>query len=504
MTIEQAKQEIQELYCADDVPWVIGYSGGKDSSAILQLTWLALADLPEDKRTKPVHVISTDTLVENPIVAAWVDSSLDSMRVMAESSGLPITPHKLTPETDKTFWVNLIGRGYPAPRNKFRWCTERMKISPSTNFIRSVVRKNGEVILLLGIRKAESSKRHANMKRHAIRAVRDRLTPNSRLTNCLVYTPIEDWSNDDVWVFLMQIKNPWGHSNKELLTMYRGATEDGDCPLVVDETTPSCGSSRFGCWVCTLVDQDKSMAAMIQNDVEKEWMTPLLEFRDKLDFRGDEARTLDRSRRDYRRITGQLTYQVTSIDGPKLVHGPYTQEARAHWLRELLKTQELVRGLAPEGVKGSIELIQLEELEEIRRIWVFDKHEIEDLLPTIYEESTGRSYPGRQLDDGSNFDADALKLMRSLCSNGLQYEMIRNLLDVERQHRNQAKRKNLFQSLEDVIQRCFYESEDDALARARALHEAKHATLDDDDQFEDHVYVPTIEGHPLDASEVHS
>lgn len=466
--IEAAVDEIRGLYLEDGVPWVIGYSGGKDSTAVAQLVWLAIAGLEPRQRTKPIYAISTDTLVENPIVSAWVRSSLERMETAARKEGLPIQPRQLTPTLSNTFWVNLIGRGYPAPRNKFRWCTERLKIDPSNRFIRSVVQESGEAVLVLGTRKAESSKRHANMKRHEARRVRDRLTPNSRLTNCMIYTPIEDWSNDDVWTFLMQVQNPWGYSNKDLLTMYRGASEDGDCPLVVDDTTPSCGNSRFGCWVCTLVDQDKSMAAMIQNDAEKEWMEPLLQLRNDLDFRSDADRERDRSNRDFRRINGKLTYHVSAIDGPKLVHGPYTQEARAQWLRKLLGTQRIVQELAPPGV-GQIELIQLDELEEIRRIWVVDKHEIEDLLPTIYEEELGNPYPGRALDDENVFDGESLALLRSLCGGDLEYEMLRNLLDVELQFRAMAKRKNLFRELERIVESCFYDSEQDALARAAYL-----------------------------------
>ena len=79
-TVEALCDEIRELYLADAIPWVVGYSGGKDSSATLQLVWLAIRDLPAEQRTKPIHVISTDTLVEQPLVAAWVDTSLDRMR----------------------------------------------------------------------------------------------------------------------------------------------------------------------------------------------------------------------------------------------------------------------------------------------------------------------------------------------------------------------------------------------------------------------------------------
>src|SRR6516162_3524600 len=143
-TIDALLAEVRALYLADGFPWVVGYSGGKDSTATLQLVWIALAGLDPAQRTKPVHVISTDTLVENPIVSAWVDKSLATMREAAARLGLPVQPHRLTPNVEDTFWVNLIGKGYPAPRPKFRWCTERMKIKPSDEFISTVVKQNGE------------------------------------------------------------------------------------------------------------------------------------------------------------------------------------------------------------------------------------------------------------------------------------------------------------------------------------------------------------------------
>lgn len=473
-TIEACKQDIRDLYLADEVPWVIGYSGGKDSTAVLQLVWLALAELKPDERMKRVHVISTDTLVENPVVAAWVSRSLDTIRDAAAANSMPLEPHRLTPAVSDTFWVNLIGRGYPAPRNKFRWCTERLKIKPSNNFIRTVVRENGEAILVLGTRKAESQLRARNMARHEKQAVRERLTPNASLSNSLIYTPIEDWSNDDVWTFLMRVSNPWGYNNKDLLTMYKGASADGECPLVVDTTTPSCGNSRFGCWVCTLVDEDKSMGAMIQNDDEKEWMLPLLQLRNELDFKTKVSRERDRKRRDFRRITGKLTYYTNVHGEPQLVPGPYKQAVRAEWLRRVLETQHCVRDIGPEYVRD-IELITNEQLHEIRRIWVVDKHEIEDLLPSVYREAMGTDYPGPAVDDNLLFDAESLGLLREVCNgNELRFELTRNLLDIERRYRTMSLRRGLFKALEATIERCFYDDEQDALGRAQERHELKH------------------------------
>ncbi|WP_367715113.1 DNA phosphorothioation system sulfurtransferase DndC [Nitratireductor sp. GISD-1A_MAKvit] len=475
-TIEALKQEIVDLYLSDEIPWVVGYSGGKDSTAVLQLVWLALADLPEDERSKPVYVISTDTLVENPVVALWVSKSLDRMGKQAADQGLPLTSHRLTPAPENTFWVNLIGRGYPAPRPKFRWCTERLKINPSTQFIGSVVQKHGEAILVLGTRKAESIARAKVMERYEEKRVRDRLSPNGSLPNSYVYSPIEDWSNDDVWMFLMQVGNPWGYNNKDLLTMYQGASADGECPLVVDTTTPSCGDSRFGCWVCTLVEKDKSMHAMIQNDEEKEWMLPLLELRNHLD--PPKTPDGDRPLRDFRRMNGAV-----QLYNERPIPGPYKQEAREMWLRQVLEAQQHIRENGPEEVRD-IELITLEELEEIRRIWVVEKHEIEDNLPRVYEEATGESYPGGSLDDNLVMGATEMGLLRELCGDDdLHFQLVRELLSIEKRHKSMLRRAGLFEAIESSFYRNFYEDEHDAIERARlrrdALGEARERATDE-------------------------
>lgn len=471
-TLEQLKDEVRELYLADDIPWIIGYSGGKDSTAVLQLTWLALAGLPASQRRKTVHVISTDTMVENPIVASWVTKSLDVMKTTAEKQEIPVQPHRLTPRNEDSFWVNLIGKGYPAPRHKFRWCTERLKIKPSTAFITSVVKQSGEAILLLGSRKAESQARAKVMARHEKYRARDRLSPNASLPSTLVYTPIESWTNDDVWMFLMQVKNPWGYNNKDLLTMYQGASPDGECPLVVDSSTPSCGDSRFGCWVCTLVDKDKSMTAMIQNDQEKEWMTPLLELRNALDFRNggapDDEDSSDRKLRDFRRMSGAI-----QLFHDRPIPGPYIQEAREDWLRKLLAAQTWIRKNGPNDVRD-IELISLDELQEIRRIWVVEKHEMEDNLPRIYAEATGAPYPGQRLDDNLVLGEQEMQILRDVSGGDrLHYELTRELLSVERQMRAHARRAGLFEQLEKSIRRHYYDDKEDATEMARRHSEAR-------------------------------
>ncbi len=458
VAVDEAMSEVAALYKSDSIPWVIGYSGGKDSTAALQLVWLALAGLSKEDLAKPVYVISTDTLVENPIVALWVSKSLEKINLAARKQKLPITAHRLTPEIASTFWVNLIGRGYPAPRPKFRWCTERLKIQPSNRFISSIVQRYGEAIVVLGTRKAESAKRAENMEKYESQRVRQKLSPNSQLPNAFIYSPLENWTNDDVWLYLMQIANPWGYRNKDLLSMYQGASDGGECPLVVDTTTPSCGDSRFGCWVCTLVSEDKSMKSMIQNDEEKEWMLPLLQLRNEL----DPPKTIDSDRhlRDFRRMNGSVQLFLG-----RPIPGPYRQEVRANWLRKVLSAQVHIKKHAPPEIQD-IELITLEELEEIRRIWVVEKHEMEDQLPRIYEDITGTRYSGRHVDDNQVFGSEELAILAKICAgNELHYQLTRELISVEKKYKSLLRRSGLFQAVDRAFLKHFYEDQDDAVAR---------------------------------------
>jgi DNA sulfur modification protein DndC len=465
--------EIQDLYCLDAVPWCIGYSGGKDSTATLQLIWNAIAQLPVEKRTKTIHVITTDTLVENPYVSAWVRKSLEQIKIAAASQQMPMIPHLLQPELKGTFWVGLIGKGYPAPRRKFRWCTERLKISPSNRFIRDMIRVSGEAIVILGIRKAESAPRAKRMKEWEAKRVRDRLSPNMNLPNSLVYSPVEDWRNDEVWLYLMQWENPWGYSNKDLFSMYRGATADNECPLVVDTSTPSCGSSRFGCWVCTLVSEDSSLSAMIQNDEEKEWLQPLLDFRRELDIEDE-----DRDWRDFRRRTGEVQLYERHIEDEisiEPIPGPYIKEVREYWLKKILAVEQHLRRTAPEGMRD-ITLITPEELSEIRRIWLNERHEFDDSLPRIYKEVTGVEFidprPGA---DASLLGSDEWSVLEEICEgDAMHLELMAKLLDTEYQFRKRSRRVGIY----DALEKCFAtssRSQDEAIKNAHLKRDLREA-----------------------------
>lgn len=331
-------------------PWIIGFSGGKDSTLLAQLVFEMLLDLPPSQRIRDVHLVANDTLVESPVLARHLDDVLARIGAAVGPLRLPVVVAKTTPEEDETFWVNLIGRGYPSPSRVFRWCTDRMKIRPTTRYIQAQVSAAGQAILLLGVRRSESSQRRKSVERYDNGK---RLNSHNSLHGCEVYKPIVELDTDEVWQTLLQVSPPWGGSHRALVTLYRNAG-GAECPLVTDKSeAPSCGSasSRFGCWTCTVVEKDKSAEAFVEagyGDLE-----PLLEFRDWL----KALRELGDMRMANRR-NGSLNF----VGEGRLIPGPFTLEARQLILSRLLQMQDEV----------GFPLIRSGEIEAIKRIWTDD------------------------------------------------------------------------------------------------------------------------------------
>ena len=437
LSIQDIEREIQEVYRSDQYPWVVGYSGGKDSTATLQLVWNALAKLPPAELTKPMFIIAGDTLVETPMIVNHIDTNLQKMNETARRHGLPFRAEKVTPQVDETFWVNLIGRGYPAPYSRFRWCTDRMKIKPANRFILEKVAEYGEVVVVLGVRKSESMTRAQVMSLHKIEG--HRLRRHSKLPRAYVYAPIEDWSTDDVWTYLLQVPSPWGGNNRDLASLYRSANS-GECPLVIDDTTPSCGNSRFGCWVCTVVQKDRSLEALI--DSGEEWLTPLLDFRDRLAETQDPARKLEF--RTVKRRDGRMMFKSDGTPIP----GRYKLDFCKTLLRELLQTQEEVRRRGPDP---NFQLITLDELHEIRRIWRFERHDTEDAVPRIVREVTGQDLDWPEDDLGTLTPEEYHILAQVAHEYDLPPVMLRKLLSIELQYQGMMRRAGIFQQIRRAL-----------------------------------------------------
>lgn len=349
--IRAALAELSDEYQQPhDHPWILAFSGGKDSTLVLQLVIEMLLLMAPSDRPRPVHVVGNDTLVESPLLVAHMRAMLAKLEQAADTLRVPITTHITVPADGQTFWCNVIGRGYPPPNRSFRWCTDRMKIVPTTKFIREQVSAAGKVVMLIGVRSAESANRAKIIEQHTIAG--QRLNPHDSLRGCMVFRPIVDFTTDEVWQTLLQRLPPWGGSHRNLITLYRNA-QAGECPMVIDRSAaPSCGSgsARFGCWTCTVVKKDKSAEALA--DAGFEQYGPLVEFRDWLNDLQH-----DRSKRQLERRDGGLT-----VINDQIMPGPFHIDARGEILERLLAVQAEV----------GMQLITEEEISFCKRQWAMD------------------------------------------------------------------------------------------------------------------------------------
>lgn len=448
-------REIQNIYSSDDRPWIIGFSGGKDSTCVLSLIYMALLQLPAEKRSKHIYVVSSDTLVETPVVVDMINRVKKTINESAVRENLPISAHSVVPKTDQTFWANLIGRGYPAPNQSFRWCTERLKINPVSEFILNKVAQFGETVVVLGSRSQESASRAQVIAKHKIDG--SSLSRHSSLPNAYTYMPIENWSADEVWMYLMSAPCPWGGSNRELLELYKGSNQ-GECPLVIDTSTPSCGNSRFGCWTCTVVTEDKALHGLIESGAD--WMKPLLAFRNKL-YSSRQPENAEEYR-NFRRRTGRVSYNSGDIDDDSVqevrhIPGPYWLSKRQEFLRELLTIEKEINESGE-----TIELITRPELHIIRREWLRDPNEPdwEDSLPRIYREVYGEDLDWVEDDAGAFTRADSAILQKLSDRYGVPAPLIRKMLEAELQVSGLGNRRGILNKLESILQRDWEELEE--------------------------------------------
>jgi len=437
--------ELKDQYLIDDNlrPWIIGFSGGKDSTALLQLVWLALEQVPAELRKRQIHVICNDTLVENPIIQNYVDDVLEKIEQTAVQRELPIFVQKTTPRLEDSFWVNVIGRGYPVPNNTFRWCTDRMKIRPTSRYIVEQVAENGEAIILVGTRRSESITRANSIKKHEIKG--KRLTKHPNQANTFVYPPIKELQLEEVWYIINAMTSPWGADNSKLFQIYSDASaDDYECPtMVTDDKHKSCGQSRFGCWTCTVVREDKSLTAQVNNG--KEWLKPLLDLRGSM---FDERNISDN--RETTRRNGQ---KAVTQDGHN--QGNYTLEYRIKLLKQVLETQKEIQ-----KYDSSIELIKKSELIAIQVIWRRDMaipsknyKEISsyEAVSDIYNKIYHKELDMKNLDEKLQKE---INLLKDVCDDKEQdFNLIQELLELQKQKALLNRKRGLKDEMEQVIEK---------------------------------------------------
>jgi DNA sulfur modification protein DndC len=422
----------QYLY-ADETnrPWIIGFSGGKDSTVMLQLVWKAIEQIKQLTGIvrRDIYVVCNDTMVENPVITEYVYRVLDKIELAAVQQDIPIYIKKTIPRLEDSFWVNLIGKGYPAPNNAFRWCTERLKIKPTSRLMLEQVDEFGEAVILIGTRKKESASRAKSMKKHEIKG--KRLTKHPTQPNTFMYAPIRNLELEEVWYIINTMESPWGADNAELFKIYSDASaDDYECPTVVtDKEHKSCGQSRFGCWVCTVVKEDKSMTALINNGLT--WLSPLLKFRNELAQERNNIENRLPTRRNKTEAINQM--------------GSYTPEYRADVLRRLLETQKEVRITKPH-----IELITNQELIAIQVIWYRDllfNNKVSEIYNNIFKNSLDM----KQQEEKNEKE---LQLLQKACNeNTNDVELIQELLMLQKNKSLLNRKRGLKDDIENRIEK---------------------------------------------------
>lgn len=438
--IEGIIAEIIDQYTYADTserPWIIGFSGGKDSTVLLTLVWIALQRIKEEmphpfQLRRPVHVVCNDTMVENPIIASYVEDVLAKIDKAAREQNLPVFVKKTIPKLEETFWINVIGKGYPVPNNTFRWCTDRLKIKPTSNFLLEQIDEKGEAIVLLGTRYEESASREKSIRKHEVKG--NRLSKHTINTNTFVYAPIKELLLEEIWYIINAIPSPWGFDNSILFKIYSDASaDDYECPTVVtNKEHKTCGQSRFGCWTCTVVKEDKSMSALVNNG--QEWMLPLLEFRSQL----VEDRNLTKNRSKYRR-NGQVTLNEDGEDFGRMSAG-YC----ARILHNLLEIQLEVQITRPDLV-----LITNQELIAIQVTWNRDMN-FDYNVSNIYQEVYGRELNTNNM---KSLDHTERRLLKEVCSEDPTfYSLIDNLISLQESKTLMISKYGLNNDLEKRIE----------------------------------------------------
>lgn len=392
------KKEMELVYLHDQRPWMIGYSGGKDSTLLCQLVFEMLESLPEENRWKPVYIVTSDTMVENPIVKTYMHKMSKAINEASTAKNLNVQAHVIYPEIRQTFWSLMIGLGYPTPEPPgFRWCTERLKINPSNAFTYDTIKKDGEIVILLGVRKAESAARSRSISSREIEG--KLLTPHPQIAKAYVYSPLSEVRNENVWEYLLRGdgKSAWNTDNHYLYNLYQGenlSEEDSVVGQVNKDNMKVTGNSRFGCWICTMVKEDKSLKNFIDHGASE--LIPLRDFRNWL----VELRATPEAR-DYRRRNGSVYLTSSGEYG----RGPFTMETRKEILKRLLQLE----------VETGFELITLEELKMIDKLWEDEGDLSRRSLVEIYAEVKGQKLPWDNYRK-AKYDEETIDLLHSLCA----------------------------------------------------------------------------------------
>lgn len=433
-TFEDIIQEMTFVYKHDNRPWLIGYSGGKDSSMLVSLVVETVMRLPESERNKKIFIVTSDTGVENPIVKKYMHYSSQKINEFSRKSNANIVADIIYPDVAQSFWSLVIGLGYPTPEPPgFRWCTERLKILPMNRYTNSIIEQYGEIVLLLGVRKAESQTRRRSITAREIEG--KLLIPHSDIPKAYVYNPLTEIENDLVWEYLLRNDgiSQWGVDMKYLFSLYQGedlGEEQSVIGQIDKDKVPVTGNSRFGCWCCTIVKVDKSLQRFIDNGSKE--LEPLRDFRDWLVSIRQNPEFRDNKRRNgkvYQKANGEYGF------------GPFKLSARQEILRRLLILQR----------DSGFELITNDELKVIDSLWDSEGDLTRRLLVNTYYEVFGVRLPWDEYKEPL-YDLEIIEeLKKSAEESDIPFELITKLIVMINSNKYVAKSAGLKKEFDKLL-----------------------------------------------------
>lgn len=431
---ENIINEMTYVYKHDNRPWLIGYSGGKDSTMLVSLVIDMVMRLPEKERTKKIFIVTSDTGVENPIVKEYMHSSSNRINEFSLKNNANIKADIIYPDVSQSFWSLVIGLGYPTPEPPgFRWCTERLKIIPMNKYTNDIIERYGEVVLLLGVRKAESLTRKRSITSREIEG--KLLVPHSDISKAYIYNPLTEIKNELVWEYLLRDNgiSKWGVDMKYLFSLYQGENlgeEQSVVGQVDKDKIPVTGNSRFGCWCCTIVKVDKSLQRFIDNGSKE--LVPLRDFRDWLISIRQNPEFRDNKRRNgkvYQKANGEYGF------------GPFKLSARKEILKRLLILQRDTK----------FDLISVEELKMIDTIWDNEGDLTRRALVDIYYEVFGKRLPWDEYKEPL-YDFDIIEELRNAAEKSeIPFELITKLIVMINSNKYIAKSMGLKKEFDKLL-----------------------------------------------------
>ena len=287
--------------------------------------------------------------------------------------------------------------------------------------------------MLLGVRKAESSYRARGITAREVEG--KLLIRHTDIPNAYVYNPLTEIPNSLVWEYLLNNEGitPWGSDNKELFKLYQGE-EMGEEQSVLGEVDKDkiavTGNSRFGCWICTMVKEDKSLLRFIENGSTE--LIPLRDFRNKL-----LAYRSNPDMREKKRRNGAV-YETS--DG-ELGFGPFTMEARRTILKELLELE----------VATGFELITEGELKAIDKMWEHEGDLYRRTLVELYYEVKGRRLPWDQYRTPM-FSEETMKIFYDTCiENDIEPELMQKLVVAVEENKHFSRGNKVGKAFDRII-----------------------------------------------------